>query len=51
MLRMDSGSKCTWYKFIKGAKTVSWVTRTDRRKDNSLLFTAELLKSTLAIII
>lgn len=39
MLRMDSGSKCTWYKFINGEKKQSycWVTLTDRRKDNSLL--------------
>lgn len=43
MLRMDSGSKCTWYKFIKGEQKQSyrWATLTDkcvsRRKDISLL--------------
>lgn len=42
MLRMDSGSKCTWYKFIKGEQKQSyyWVTLTDRRKDD---FTAQVL--------
>lgn len=39
MLRMDSGSKCTWYKFIKGEQKQSYLLgdASDRRKDNSAL--------------
>lgn len=36
---MDSGSKCTWYKFIKGEQKQSYLLgdASDRRKDNSAL--------------
>jgi len=42
MLRMDSGSKCTWYKFIKGvggggSQIVGVVANRPGGEDNSLL--------------
>ena len=49
MLRMDSGSKCTWYKFIKGEQKQSLLGDVNRQKQRQ--FTAQLLTSTLAIII
>lgn len=57
MLRMDSGSKCTWYKFIKGvggggAVKLLVLSLTDRGgKTIRCSCTAELLKSTLLAII
>lgn len=52
MLRMDSGSKCTWYKFIKGEQRQSYCDA-DRQRGKTVgcSCSAKLLKSTLAIII
>lgn len=45
MLRMDSGSKCTWYKFIKGESKNSHICWMTNRQEERQFVAHVLLNS------